>query len=310
MTNQTRKVLNTVIIIASILGAFVLIGAFGDLHARKQYYDEAQTALQQDDIDGALDAYTDLYKRGKKGRKINEARDFISSYFENLPISDPPYDSNAGKFEEYADKLQGTELASRIIDVLSDKIDEEYQAAKQTATIDGWDQYRRNVGPDYWKDADEQIRKIEEAAWSTEPTAWAAATKSDTKDSYERYLRLYPDGAHARQAEKLAIDKAVADIFAGGHGNLPQMDRLGGAGGVSRITVTNGTKYTLTLLYSGPVSKRIELPSSGTRTVTLTNGIYQIAASVNDSSVAPYAGIESLDGGEYGATFVIDRIGY
>ena len=181
-----------------------------------------------------------------------------------------------------------------------------YNKCPDKGTIDGWNLYKLRVTYDYWRDADEQIQKIENEQWSTEPKAWAAASKSNSLEAYEKYMELFPHGAHARQADKKVIDLSVANIFSGEHGTLPSMDHsYYGGGSTSTISVTNDTQYTLTLLYSGPSSKRLVLSPHATQSLTLTNGSYHIAASVNSAGVRPYAGTETLSGGGYDISYYI-----
>ena len=120
------------------------------------------------------------------------------------------------------------------------------------------------------------------------------------------YKNLYPKGAHIAQAEKKLIDLEVANVFAGSHGSLPSMDKTSwGNGPTAYISVTNRTSYTLTLRYSGPDSKKLVISPGGTSSVTLKNGRYRVAASVNASNVSNYAGVEDLSGGSYSVEYYI-----
>ena len=117
---------------------------------------------------------------------------------------------------------------------------------------------------------------------------------------------MYSNGAHKSSAEKKIIDLQVASVYAGEHGELPSMDRIGyGGGASSTISVYNNTAYTLTLLYSGPDSKRLTIPSHQTGNVTLKNGYYRIAASVSAAGVRSFAGSENLNGGSYSVEYYI-----
>ena len=84
------------------------------------------------------------------------------------------------------------------------------------------------------------------------------------------------------------------------------MDQTGyGGGSTSSISIYNRTSYNLTLLYSGPDSKRIVISPNQTGYITLRNGSYKIAASVSASNVRNYAGSENLRGGSYSAEYYI-----
>ena len=95
-------------------------------------------------------------------------------------------------------------------------------------------------------------------------------------------------------------------MFDGKHGTLPNMTQTGYGGGYSSyITVTNSTEYTLTLLYSGPDTKKLVIPAGGTSSIRLSNGHYRIAAYSSGTGVGSFTGTETLDGGEYCAEYYI-----
>ena len=84
------------------------------------------------------------------------------------------------------------------------------------------------------------------------------------------------------------------------------MDRVSGGGGhSSHVSISNDTGYTLTILYSGPTSTRLSIPAHSTRSTTLSNGTYRVAASVVGGGVRSFAGTESLTGGSYSASYYI-----
>lgn len=156
----------------------------------------------------------------------------------------------------------------------------------------------------------EQLEKEMEARdWGSEGTAWERARKADTKAAYERYVAMYPNGAHRPQASQRLVDLSVNDIFNGDHGNLPKMDCVAPDedSPTSTITVENATRYPLTVMYSGPESKSTVIPPGAKSTVTLPNGRYRIAASVPDAFVRPFAGSETFSGGRYETGYVIVR---
>ena len=103
-----------------------------------------------------------------------------------------------------------------------------------------------------------------------------------------------------------AIDAEVADILSGEHGQLPPAQKLrGNSSGIVSIQVKNDTAHTLTVLYSGPTSKKSVLAARKSETVTLSAGPYSVAARVDDPSVIAFAGKDTLAGGDYSNTFYI-----
>lgn len=184
-----------------------------------------------------------------------------------------------------------------------------YDVADNNSTILGWEQYQRVVPTDYFRDSEEKKEQIENRVWSTESDAWKQAILENNILAYEKYKSLYPNGSHISACEKRLIDLEVSRIYAGEHGTLPAMNKMrGGKGSTSHITVTNSTSFILTILYSGPDSKKIILDAGETETVVLKNGQYRVAASVSASEVNNYAGTEILQGGSYRSDYYIDKM--
>lgn len=155
-------------------------------------------------------------------------------------------------------------------------------------------------------------KEMEAREWGSEDTAWERARKADTKDAYQRYVAMYPNGAHRPQASQRLVDLSVDDIFNADHGSLPKMHRVQSDDDspTSTITVENATRYPLTVMYSGPESRSTLIPPGAKETVTLPNGRYRIAASVPDASVRPFAGSETFSGGRYETGYMIVRSGW
>lgn len=106
------------------------------------------------------------------------------------------------------------------------------------------------------------------------------------------------------------IDAEVSAIMAGQHGQLPapQQVRAEPRAQTAVVTVKNDTKYTLRVLYSGPTSRRIVLSPGATRQADFGVGIYRVAATVNQPSVVPFAGTNTLQGGVYSSRFYIEVV--
>lgn len=150
-------------------------------------------------------------------------------------------------------------------------------------------------------------KQMEERKWGAENTAWELASSKDTKEAYQKYIAMYPYGAHRAEASKRIVDIDVNNIFNGSHNNLPGMERVekDDDSPFSIVVVENATRYTLTVLYSGPESKSVFIPAGEKASVKIPNGQYRIAASVTSPSVRPYAGAQSFDGGRYETAYCI-----
>ena len=141
-----------------------------------------------------------------------------------------------------------------------------------------------------------------------EKREWEKAKKINTIASYKTYLKKYPYGAFTTEAEEKIIDKEVSTIMAGKHGEMPAPQRSYSTNyykTTSDISITNGTRYTLTVLYSGPSSKKVVISPSYSSTITLSPGYYKVAAKVSSSGVRPFAGTYSLQSGNYNSNFYI-----
>lgn len=212
-----------------------------------------------------------------------------------------------GKFiEERPNSKRRPEIESKYRELCSAFYDE----ASSKNSIAAWEEYQKKVPKSEWADSQKRIEDLKEKArieaeraWKKESTAWQMAKAMGTSAGYEKYLNLFPKGAHA----KAAIDNLVDDVMSGSHGELPSMERTGySSGSSSSVEVSNDTQYTLTLLYSGSSdSKRLVLSPHQTKTISLRNGRYRIAASVNAANVSSYAGSENLNGGTYSVSYYI-----
>lgn len=130
------------------------------------------------------------------------------------------------------------------------------------------------------------IRKLQEDMAAKSRAAQAAAPQADPNAK--------------------AIDAEVAGILSGEHGKLPPAQKLrGNSSGIVSIRVKNDTTHTLTVLYSGPTSKKSVLAARQSATITLSAGPYTVGARVDDPSVIPFAGTDTLSGGDYSNTFYI-----
>jgi hypothetical protein len=96
--------------------------------------------------------------------------------------------------------------------------------------------------------------------------------------------------------------------MAGKHGEMPAPQRTYSGSSYNTtadISIKNDTKYTLTVLYSGPSSKKIVISPGLSNSKSLSPGYYKVAAKVSNSSVRPFAGTHSLQSGNYNSNFYI-----
>ncbi len=141
-----------------------------------------------------------------------------------------------------------------------------------------------------------------------EKREWEKAKKLNTIASYKAYLKKYPYGAYITEAEEKIIDKEVSTIMAGKHGEMPAPQRSYSGSlynTTADISIKNDTKYTLTVLYSGPSSKKIVISPGLSNSISLSPGYYKVAAKVSSPSVTPFAGSNNFKTENYSYNFYI-----
>lgn len=298
-----------------IIGLIGLVSLCSDLkeNSQKSLINRARNATTEYSQEEKYEAYLKRYPNGKY---VKEATSFIVDYYAEQPLQKTSslYSSSISTlshFESVRDLFPGSALEHRMDSLIEAKVNLEYQKALDSETVEGWELYKILVSEKYWRDADQRIEDINSRLWGTDSQAWKTAQKQNTLTAYNRYLELFPKGAHAKAADKKVIDLSVTNIFAGDHGTLPGMDRTSYSSlGSNIITVSNDTQYTLTLLYSGPDSKRLVLSPRSSGSVRLPNGTYRVAASVAATNVRSYAGTETLSGGGYDVSYYISSSRY
>jgi len=148
---------------------------------------------------------------------------------------------------------------------------------------------------------DEFNKRMEEREWGSEDTAWKRACETNSRQSYERYLAMYPYGAHSAEAEQKLIVAKIAETLSNAHNELPNIKHVefDDESITSTVFIRNNTIYPLTVYYSGTETKGTVIPTNGSATLTIENGEYKIAASVPPNHIRPYAGITAFSGGRY-----------
>ncbi len=135
---------------------------------------------------------------------------------------------------------------------------------------------------------------------------WQRTLQSNTPEAFRDFFSKYPQSPYTAKAESLAIAAEVAGIMRGVHDELPAPKRVDGSEGeTSIVEIENQTRYTLTVRYSGPTSTRLTIKPKGHTVVTLKNGRYKVAASVDNKQVIPFAGENLLEGGQYTSRYFI-----
>ena len=255
------------------------------------YYDKLN-ATQQDDV---LKRYYFL----SLDSCVATIEKYLPKSYYNSAIS------GLGYLADFTKHCPNSTYKEQALTRITELVDSLYYEAARKNTFTGWEEYQNAVSSDDYRDSEERKSAVD-PRWNSDSNAWATALSLNNIAGYEKYLSLFPNGRHRRDADKKVIDMTVAFTFASEHGTLPQMNKVGyGGSSTSYVSVTNSTSYTLTLLYSGDESMRLVLSPKSTRSVRLKNGSYQIAASVSAPNVKNYAGTETLNGGSYVVEYYI-----
>jgi len=149
---------------------------------------------------------------------------------------------------------------------------------------------------------------LSELKIANEERAFENAQQANSSRIWKRFLEDYPNHPQSKSIRKKIIDLEVDEIFGDRTtGRLPSFDKIGGGySSTSSISIKNDTGCGLTVRYSGPETRMVEIPAGGTRNVNLSSGSYRIAAS---ACGANYAGTEQLFG-EYSSSYYISRSRY
>lgn len=192
--------------------------------------------------------------------------------------------------EKFSGSISGK--AKMDVEMISPKVDAKMEMPKNF----------KDYNDDKFNELDQSMKERE---WTSEDTAWKRACEIDTKNSYERYISMYPHGAHIADASGRLIDKKVDETLANAHDKLPNIKHVepDEFSPTSTLVIKNNTGYPLTVLCSGSDKKNVIIPVDGKREVTLYNGEYKIAASVPPAYIHPFAGQTEFYGGRYEVGF-------
>lgn len=107
---------------------------------------------------------------------------------------------------DFAMKFPYSEFADSALAIVLPICDSLYAEACRRNTIEAWNNFIIKVPMPLQHDAltvlDSLKWETQKHKWDTDDKAWQHALKIDRLPSYERYLSLYPNGSHARQAIK------------------------------------------------------------------------------------------------------------
>ena len=172
------------------------------------------------------------------------------------------------------------------------------KSAPNTAVPSGYKNYED-------ESLDEFNSEMKEKAWGSEDTAWQRACDLNNSKAYERYLAIYPYGAHAPEATEYLVRTKVDETLANAHTNLPEIKRTeeDDSSPETTLIIQNNTGLILTVYCSGIDNKQVVILPDKKGVIKFLNGQYKLAASVPPSHIRPYAGQTYFQGGTYEVGF-------
>jgi len=135
---------------------------------------------------------------------------------------------------------------------------------------------------------------------------WEWVREQDKLQHYQRFLARNPAHSQAEWISKRIIDLEVAEIASGDYGTLREPELLGYGGKGASVEIHNRTRYNLTVRYSGKrESKKIDIPIGEIGMLSLPDGEYKVAASVDAANVTNYYGKAFMHVGRFKTSFEI-----
>lgn len=245
--------------------------------------------------------YRHYLDKHPNGEYVQEALDSIYSI--TLRMEHP--EANIERIYNIAnnDGVKGSRIERPIKDFL-------HKAVIEANSEYYWNKYIEIADEDFVEDAKRRMEELVNATWGTDALAWETAEKSRNASAYKKYMDLYPKGKHYFSAKKKYVQMNVNTASQVEHNELPSMERVSGGGKKTTITISNGTSYELSVFYSGPDYETISIPAGSSKSITIPNGTYNIAARVNEHSVRPCYGTETVYGGNYSVSYYISSSRY
>ncbi len=205
--------------------------------------------------------------------------------------------------ERHPESVFAPEAAQRLESF--ERIQREWESTLRENTTEGFREFTaKYTGITTSRDVVGALKGYEDSYWKT-------VAHGNTPELYDTYVKLFPAGGHAEEAESRLITLEVNKIFREGHEHIPSLNKTITSDLIcpnrSKVVLRNTTPYTLTILYSGPESRKFTLYPDETTTFGIKNGKYRIAAEGRAGQVYQLAGEQVLDGGEFHSTYAPTR---
>lgn len=244
----------------------------------------------------------------------------LKTELEEIKFGAPNLLSDGKQFYDAKDFSKATEKFQTLVEKHPD-MPQTIEAKKYLANIDEEEQWQSALNSEEISYTEDYIEKYPKGKYISKANsrkneikqlnmqkAYDDASNSNSSYAWKRFLEDYPNHKNANSIKEKIIRLEVDEILGDREtGQMPSFNNYGSSYSAnSSVEITNNTGCKLTVRYSGPDARVIEIPTGGTRKVHLSSGSYKIAAS---ACGANYAGTENLQG-SYGSTFYISTSRY
>lgn len=187
------------------------------------------------------------------------------------------------------------------------RTDSLYHLSLEIDDLDSWLSFQALAPSDLYYDSSEHIDSIETLYWSSEPTAWASATRQGTREGYTRYIDLFPDGEHSAHAKARLIDLEVNNYRNQGQVTVESISRIADYSGPgSRVCIYNNSDYDVKFMFSGPASVSYTVGAHCYDEHDFTDGTYQVLALISNPQRDRFSFPQNLSRGIYSSTIEIN----
>jgi len=265
-----------------------------------QYQSDWSWVLKQN----TKEAYEEFLRRYPQGKFTDSARGGLQRLREPQDWSNATSRDTLEAYEEFLWEHPKSERAQQAREMWWQRLAlEDWRRARLEDTIEAYENFLQEHPES--QQAKEARSRLD--AMNADFDDWTEAQKTNMIEGYAHFLRLHPSSPFADKARGRIVDIEVSDILGGEHDRLPSVTPVGSEshGTHSIVNVHNGTRYSLTIRYSGPESFKVVFAPNEKGSIQVLRGAYKVAASVDAPNVRPYAGEEELDGRNYAAEYYI-----
>ena len=272
--------------------------------------DDANRFYNLKDYSSAKEKIDLLVQKYPSAVETTEAKKLLPTITEELLWQKVETTKNLDLVEEYKSQFpkgKYIKLVSKKKRAIIAEIDKSaYEDAKSSNSITGFNSYLEEFPKGKYRS---RVReKIAAIKKKVVKQAYENAKRKNSSYAWANFLKDYPKHWDRRSIREKIIRLKVDEIMGDRNtGELPSFSQTDyGYSSTTSVTIKNDTGHKLTVRYSGPSVRMIEIPRGGSKTTSLSSGDYKIAASAGGLH---YGGRESLSG-TYSSSYYISTTRY